>query len=105
MIKLTVLYGHPKDPAAFEQYYAQTHTPIALRMKGLRRFEVAKVTGTPDGSPAPYYRFADLCFDDMAHLQSVLGSQEGKDTAADLTNFATGGVTLIISEVQDLTSR
>jgi hypothetical protein len=45
MVKLTVLYGHPKDPAHFERYYLETHTPIALRVKGLRRFEIAKVTG------------------------------------------------------------
>ena len=60
MVKLTVLYGQPKDPAAFERYYLDTHTPIALKVKGLRRFEIAKVVGTADGSPSPYYRIADL---------------------------------------------
>jgi hypothetical protein len=24
MVKLTVLYGNPEDPAAFEEYYANT---------------------------------------------------------------------------------
>ena len=56
MVKLTVLYGQPKDAAHFERYYLETHTPIALRVKGLRRFEIAKVTGTLDGTPPPYYR-------------------------------------------------
>jgi uncharacterized protein (TIGR02118 family) len=79
--------------------------PIALRVKGLRRFEIAKVTGTLDGTPPPYYRLADLYFDDVAQMQEVLSSPEGQATAADLPNFATGGVTLLIAEVQDLTSR
>ena len=35
MIKATVLYGHPTDSDAFEKYYAETHTPIALSMKEL----------------------------------------------------------------------
>jgi uncharacterized protein (TIGR02118 family) len=74
-------------------------------MKGLRRFEVAKITGTPDGSAPQFYRSADLYFDDMQHLQSVMGSPEGKATAGDLPNFATGGVQLMLSEVQDLTSK
>lgn len=28
MIKLTVLYGHPTHPTAFEEYYANTHMPL-----------------------------------------------------------------------------
>ena len=27
-IKITVLYGEPKDPAQFEKYYAETHMPM-----------------------------------------------------------------------------
>jgi hypothetical protein len=38
-------------------------------------------------------------------MQEVLASPEGQATAADLPNFASGGVTLMIAEVQDLTSR
>lgn len=33
MLKVTVLYGHPMDADAFEKYYAETQTPIALSMK------------------------------------------------------------------------
>jgi uncharacterized protein (TIGR02118 family) len=75
-----------------------------MRMKSIRRFELAKVSGTPDGGKAPYYRLADLYFDNMNHLQRVLSSPEGRDTAADLANFATGGVTLLVSDVQTLPS-
>jgi uncharacterized protein (TIGR02118 family) len=28
MVKLTVLYGRPDDPDAFEEYYANTHVPL-----------------------------------------------------------------------------
>jgi uncharacterized protein (TIGR02118 family) len=28
MIKLTAVYGHPTDPAAFEKYYVATHMPL-----------------------------------------------------------------------------
>ena len=105
MVKLTVLYGQPKDAAAFERYYLDTHTPIALKVKGVRRFEIAKVVATADGSPSPYYRIADLYFDDVKHLQECLGSKQGQAAAADLANFATGGFTMLIADVQDLSSR
>ena len=105
MVKLTVLYGQPKDPAAFERYYLDTHTPIALKVKGLRRFEIAKVAGTPDGKTAPYFRTADLYFDDLEAMRTALGSTEGQAAAADIANFATGGVTMIVCEVQDISSR
>ena len=102
MVKLSVLYGHPKDPAAFEAYYRDTHTPIALKVKGIRRFEITKTLGGPDGAPSPFYRTADLYFDDAAAMQAALGSPEGQAAAADTTKFATGGVTFMICDVQDL---
>jgi uncharacterized protein (TIGR02118 family) len=105
MIKLTVLYGQPNDPAAFEKYYLDTHTPIALKVKGVRRFEIAKVAGSADGSPAPYHRTADLYFDDAAAMQAALGSPEGQAAAADIANFATGGVTMLICDVRNMTAK
>jgi uncharacterized protein (TIGR02118 family) len=99
MVKLTVLYGHPTNPAAFEKYYAETHMPLAAQMKDVR-IELSKVVGTPDGSKPKFYRMADLYFDDLDHVRRVLGSPEGQRTAADLSNFATGGVTLLVSEIQ-----
>jgi uncharacterized protein (TIGR02118 family) len=100
MFKLTVLYGHPTGPNAFERYYAETHLPLAEKIPGLQRFEIARVVGTPDGSPAPYYRLADLYFESQEKLQAGMASPEGQAAVADLANFATGGVTVLISEVR-----
>jgi len=100
MVKLTVLYGHPKSAADFEKYYAETHLPIAGEMKDVRRIELSKVIGAPDGSAAPFYRMAELYFDNTEHLNSVMATPEGQKTVADLANFATGGVTVLISDVQ-----
>ncbi len=101
MIKLTLLYGHPKDPAGFERYYAETHLPIAAQIQGLRRLELSKVTGTPDGASPAFYRMAELYFDGPDHMQRVMGSAETRKAVADLPNFATGGVTTLIAQVQD----
>ena len=99
MVKLSVLYGQPKDAAAFEKYYAETHMPIAGKMQGLRKIELSKVLGTPDGGAPAFYRMADLYFDDADHMKRVMDTPEAKATVADLGNFATGGVTVLVSEV------
>ena len=32
---LTVCYGHPTDPAAFDAHYTSTHAPLAEKIPGL----------------------------------------------------------------------
>ena len=34
MAKLIVVYRIPRDPAEFDRYYAQVHTPLAKKMPG-----------------------------------------------------------------------
>lgn len=101
MIKLTVLYGHPTDPAAFEDYYANTHLPISAKIKGFEKVELTKFLSAPDGSFAAHYRMAEFWFTGTEALQAAMSSPEGQATAADLTNFATGGVTLLVGVVEN----
>ncbi|MGB5553031.1 MAG: EthD family reductase [Flavobacteriaceae bacterium] len=100
MIKLTVLYGHPADISAFEDYYANTHLPKAAKMKGHSKLELTKFINTPDGSKPEYHRMAEFWFSDPETMRSTMGSQEGQDTADDLANFATGGATLLVGSVE-----
>ena len=97
--KLTVLYGHPTDPAAFEKYYAEIHLPLADKITGYNRVELSKGLPGPDGSKPTFYRTAEFWFESTAALQTCFETPEGKVTASDLPNFATGGVTLFVSEV------
>lgn len=100
MQKVTVLYGHPVDPEAFENYYRNHHIPLVAKMKGIAKVELTKMLGGPDGSPPAYYRMAELYFADAAQMQATMGSPEGQATAADLANFATGGAKVIIGTVE-----
>lgn len=101
MLKATVLYGHPTDPEAFEKYYAETHTPLALKINGMVKMELTKFISAPDGGKAAYYRMAELYFAGPAEMQQAMSSPEGQATAADLANFATGGATMIIGAVEN----
>jgi uncharacterized protein (TIGR02118 family) len=99
MVKGTALFGHLEDPDAFEEYYASTHVPLVQQIPNLQRFEAAKIVATPDGSEPPYYRIGELYFEDMEQMQAGLSSSEGQAVVADMQNFATGGVTMFISDL------
>ena len=101
MIKATVLYGHPTDPAAFEKYYSETHMPIVGKTQGIAKAELTKMLPNPDGSAPAYYRMAELYFKAPAEMQQAMGSAEGQAMVADLANFASGGVTVITGMVEN----
>ena len=52
MYVLTVLYGHPTDPAAFDAHYASTHVPLVEKIPGLESF-THRHCASLDGSPRP----------------------------------------------------
>jgi uncharacterized protein (TIGR02118 family) len=99
MVKITVLYGAPVDPEAFEHHYTNIHAALVAKMPHLQRFEASRVAAAPDGSPAPYYRIAELWFDSQDDLQAATSSPEGRETVDDIGNFATGGATVLVSEI------
>ena len=100
MIKLTVLYGQPQDPAAFDRHYQQTHAVLAQKIPGLKGFVSNRPAALNPKEPSPYYLIADLYFENMAALQTALQTPEGQVAAGDLQNFATGGATLVAGEVE-----
>jgi len=102
MTRLLVLYGHPKDPAAFDKYYHEVHVPIARKMKGLKKWTIGKVTGTPDGKPAPFYYIADLYAESRTAMEAILASSEGRAAVEDVPKFASGGVSFVWSEINEV---
>ena len=92
---LTVGYGHPTDPAAFDDHYTSVHTPLAAAVPGLAGFTARHCTALDGGTP-PYYLLAELAFASQDDLAAGLQSPEGQAAAADIANFADGGVTMFV---------
>jgi len=99
MAQALVIYNTPTDPAAFDRYYRETHIPLAHKIPGLRSFSISKGPIQALAGAAPHL-VAILNFDTMADLHAALASPEGQAAAADLPNFASGGVTLLIYDNQ-----
>jgi uncharacterized protein (TIGR02118 family) len=94
-----VLYNQPKDTAAFERYYAEKHVPLFASHAqeiGVTRAELVKFAATIDGQRPTLYRIADLRWESRAALERGIATPGFKAVAADLPNFATGGVTVLI---------
>ena len=100
MVKLTVLYGQPQDADAFDRHYQQVHVPLALKFPGLKGFTTEKPMTLNPQEKSPYYLIASLYWENMQAFQQALQSPEGQAGAADLQNFATGGATLLVGEVE-----
>ena len=99
MVKLTVLFGHPEDPEAFEEYYTNQHLSLAAKIPNVQRFESGRVHPVDNGEP-PYHRMAELWFESAEQIGEALSSPEGEAATMDLRNFATGGATFFVSDVQ-----
>lgn len=99
--RLVVSYGQPADPAAFDAYYRDTHTPLARALPGLVRLTVGHARPVDPAQPAPYL-VAELDFDSEEAMGAALASEQGRATGADLRNFATGGASMAHFAVREV---
>ena len=100
MHKLMVLYPEPADPDHFRDYYVSNHLPLVRRMPGLLAcrysFEVAATQGQ-----TPYFAVFEAEFADAAAMTAARASPQGRQVAADVANYATGGAVVIHYPVQN----
>jgi uncharacterized protein (TIGR02118 family) len=102
MARLVVLYKTPKNAAAFDKYYFETHVPIAKKVPGLRKYEVSQGPIATPAGPSGLHLIATLHFDDLAAIQRVFASAEGQAAAADVQTFATGGVDMLLFDSREI---
>ncbi len=100
MVKLIALYRKPENTEEFDKRYFEGHVPLANKMPGLRRVEISRVLGAPQGD-ADYYLMAELYFDDMDALKAAMTSPEGKAAAKDVMSFAGDIVSMMFAEVEE----
>jgi len=102
MAKLIALYKTPTDPAAFDDYYFNRHLPLARGIVGLTGYEVSRGPVASPLGASPYHMVATLSFASMDALQAALASPTGQAAAADLANFASGGVELLVFDNEEV---
>jgi uncharacterized protein (TIGR02118 family) len=96
---VTVIYKTPKDTAAFERYYADTHLPLVTANKdeiGFERAELTKFESNLDGSAPARYRQAELYFPSTEALKKGVATPGFKKVSDDLGKFASGGLDALV---------
>lgn len=95
-VKLVALWSTPADAEAFEKDYAATHIPLVAALPGLKGAVASKALS------GPYYRMAELIFDDGDGLGAALASAEGQVLLADAGRLQQAhGVTLEALTVEE----
>ena len=96
-VKLVVIYPRPKDIEVFEKLYQEEHVPMAVdKLAGKTKFIATKVVATPDGTPPPFYRIAEVHFPSLEALQACAQSDGGKETVAHAVKISSGGAPILL---------
>ncbi len=96
MYRVLILFGPPVDKAAFARYFEETHRPILDNLPHLEAVEVNWVAGSVTGA-LQVHLLVELLFPAEGALQDGLNSGAGQKMASDYPNFASGGVTILLS--------
>ena len=89
MIKMVFLVHRRPDLSSdeFRKYWRETHSQIAAKIPGLRKYIQHHAEPGPDGSPPPYDGFAEMWYDDAESLERAMETPEGQAARADTENF------------------
>jgi uncharacterized protein (TIGR02118 family) len=85
MARVVVMFRTPKDTAAFDAHYFETHVALAKMLPGLRRYDILQGPGAIDNPD--FHLVATFYFDDAFAANWALDSPEGKAAEADRRLF------------------
>ncbi|WP_347309976.1 EthD family reductase [Defluviimonas sp. SAOS-178_SWC] len=96
MAKIQILYPEPDDRDAFDAHYRDVHTPMVMKIPGLRRLVVNKLTDITSDQPGDWYMSAELHYASSEAMQASLETPESKATDADFEAFAPKGTLVLM---------
>jgi len=99
-VKITITFGPPADPEAFERHYVKVHAPLVRALPGLRAYEYGRALTNFDGSAPDAFWVVSLTFDDADAMHASFASPAGQLTVEDMPRFITGSMTSVVSEVR-----
>ncbi len=96
MHKALILFGPPVDKAAFARHFEESHRPILDSLPTCEAVEVDWVVESVTGD-LPVHLLVELLFATEQALHDGLNSAAGQKMARDYPSFASGGVTILLS--------
>ncbi len=99
-VKVLILFGKPVDEDLFGRHFESVHLKLLDDLVGLQQRTINHVTGSVTGD-SPFHLFVELQFVNEAEMQRALNSAVGQAMARDFTNFASGGVSVLLCRSDD----
>ena len=97
MQTVLILFGVPSDTDAFDRHLEDNFSPLLRSVPNVGRIAFNHIAGAAHGE-SPYYLIIELQFDSVEAMQEGLNSQAGQAMAADLSEFSSGGYSLLFAE-------
>jgi len=90
MFKVIAVYKVPADEAAkakFEDHYKNIHTPICLKIPGIKELLTNKIFGGPTGT-SNLHLVAEMCFENKDAWKAAMKTSEMMESGKDAMKFA-----------------
>jgi uncharacterized protein (TIGR02118 family) len=94
MARVVMAYRTPKDTAAFDAHYFETHVPLAKLLPGLRKYEVVEGRGVIENED--FHLVETFYFDDANAAEWALASPQGLAAENDRKKMAPGEDDVVI---------
>jgi uncharacterized protein (TIGR02118 family) len=91
-----ILFGYPRDTAAFEGHFDRSYRPLLRAIPRMERVTVNRIGGATKGDP-PFYLMVEVQFASEEAMQEGLNSEQGQTMAREMGSFASGGYTVLFS--------
>ncbi|MFS0882009.1 EthD family reductase [Metabacillus niabensis] len=86
MAKLYIQYQQPKDKAGFDEYYLNTHMPLAKNVPNIKASSIDRVIQSQN-TTLNLYMIVVIEFADLPTLQSAMATPEWKAVMEDAKNL------------------
>jgi uncharacterized protein (TIGR02118 family) len=83
MARMIAIYRTPKDSEAFDKHYYEVHIPLAKKLPGLIKYDVAKSPIISTTGHTDTYCIGTLHFDSLDAIKTAFACPEGQACAAD----------------------
>jgi len=87
MYKFVTLYRRVDDEVALEEFFSQTHLPLAEQLPGLLSREVSRISHKPGGE-SRYHLMFEQYFDSRISFEAAMATPIGVQLIAALTPWA-----------------
>ena len=99
-VKVLILFGKPVDEDLFGRHFESVHLKLLDDFEGLQQRSINYVAGSVTGD-SPFHLLVELQFATEPDMQRALNSEAGQAMARDFTNFASGGVSVLLCRPDD----